>query len=85
LDFGSAIADRLNPKSKMRDPKSLLVLSVQRMAPTATAEFFEFEPVRLVLFVLGRHVITLFALGALQNNVVPRHLLTLYCSLIVDR
>ena len=43
------------------------------MAPAATAEFLELKPVRLVLFVLGRHVITLFALGALQNNVISRH------------
>ena len=55
------------------------------MTTAATAEFFKLKPVRSVLFILGRYVVTLFALGALQNNVVPRHLLTLYCSLIVDR
>ena len=53
--------------------RTLFILSVQRMAPAATAELFELEPVRLVLFVLCRHVITFFALGALQNYVVPRH------------
>jgi hypothetical protein len=51
----------------------LLVLSVQRVAAAAAAELFELEPVRLVLFVLGRHVIALFALGALQNYVISRH------------
>lgn len=35
------------------------------MAAATTAEFFELQPVRRVLFVLGRHVITLFAFGAL--------------------
>jgi hypothetical protein len=29
------------------------------------AEFFELQPVRRVLFILGRHVIALFAIGAL--------------------
>ena len=40
----------------------------------ATAKLFELKPVRRVLFVLGRHVVTLFALGALQNNVISRHI-----------
>ena len=39
----------------------------------ATAELFHLKPVRRVLFVLGRHVIALFALGALQNNVISWH------------
>jgi hypothetical protein len=43
------------------------------MAPAATAELFELKSVRLVLFVLGRHVITFLALCALQNDVVSRH------------
>ena len=43
------------------------------MAAAATAEFVELKPVRRVLFVLGRHVVALFALCALQNNVISRH------------
>jgi hypothetical protein len=58
-----------NPKSKI----GLLVLFMQPMAAAATAKLFKLKPVRRVLFVLGRHVITLFALGALQNNVISRH------------
>jgi hypothetical protein len=45
------------------------------MLPAAATEFLELEPVGLVLFVLGRHVITFFALSALQNNVISRHFL----------
>ncbi len=52
---------------------TLLVLFMQPMAAAATAEFFELKPPRRVLFVLCRHVVTLFALGALQNNVISRH------------
>jgi hypothetical protein len=51
----------------------LLVLFVQLMLAASPAELFELEPVRLVLLVLGRHVVALFALGALQNNVISRH------------
>ena len=43
------------------------------MQPVATAtatELIKLEPVRLSLFVLCRHVIALFALSALQNNIV---------------
>ena len=43
------------------------------MLAAATAELLELKPVRRVLFILGRHVIALFALGALQNNVISRH------------
>ncbi len=43
------------------------------MAAAATAELFELQPVRRVLFVLGRHVVAFFALGALQNYVISRH------------
>jgi hypothetical protein len=46
---------------------------VQRMAAAATAELFELKPVRRALFVLCRHVVALFALRALQNNVISRH------------
>ena len=43
------------------------------MAAAATAELFELKPVRRALLVLGRHVVALFALRALQNNVISRH------------
>ena len=51
----------------------LFTFLVRRMAAAATAELIHLKPVRRVLFVLGRHVIALFALGALQNNVISRH------------
>jgi hypothetical protein len=51
----------------------LLVLSVQLVLAAAAAELFELEPVRLVLFVLCRDVVALFALSALQNYVISRH------------
>ena len=43
----------------------LLILSVQPVAAAATAKLVELKPVRRVLFVFGRHVVALFALGAL--------------------
>ena len=43
------------------------------MAAAATTELVHFQPVRRVLLVLRRHVIPLFALGALQNYVISRH------------
>jgi hypothetical protein len=46
---------------------------MQRMAAATATELFELQPVRRALFVLGRHVIALFALRALQNNVISRH------------
>jgi hypothetical protein len=52
---------------------NLLVFSVQTVTAAATTELVHLKPVRRVLFVLGRHVIALFALGALQNNVISRH------------
>ena len=64
-------------KSEIRHPNSeigLLILFVQRMAAAATAELFELKPVRRALFVLCRHVVALFALRALQNNVISRHI-----------
>ena len=48
---------------------------MQRMATAAATEFFELKPVRRVLLVLRRYVIALFALRALQNNVIPWHFL----------
>jgi hypothetical protein len=38
---------------------------MHRVAAAAATELLELEPVGRALFVLGRHVITLFALGAL--------------------
>jgi len=46
---------------------------VQRMATATATELFELQPVRLGLFVLGRHIVALFALRTLQNNVISRH------------
>ena len=51
----------------------LFIFFVQPVAATATAKLFKLKPVRRVLFVLCRHVITLFALGALQNYIISRH------------
>ena len=52
---------------------SSFIFSVQSVAAAATAKLIKLKPVRRVLFVLCRHVITLFALGALQNNVISWH------------
>ena len=46
---------------------------MQLVLAAATAELAEFEPVRRILLVLGRHVIALFALRTLQNNIISRH------------
>ena len=73
-DFGFWIEEF---KSEIRNPHSQIgsfVFFVQRMAAAATAELFELKPVRRALFVLCRHVIALFALRALQNNVISRHI-----------
>jgi hypothetical protein len=53
---------------------NLFVLFMQPVATAATAKLFKLKPVRRVLFVLCRHVITLFALGALQNYVISWHI-----------
>lgn len=52
---------------------SLFVFSMQLVLAATTAELVEFEPVRRILFVLCSHVVALFALCALQNNVISRH------------
>ena len=54
---------------------------MQPMAPAAAAKLFKLKPVRRVLFVLCRHVITLFALGALQNYIISRHKSSLFHDL----
>jgi hypothetical protein len=46
---------------------------MQRVAAAAATILFEFKPVRRVLLIFCRHVIALFALGALQNNVISWH------------
>jgi hypothetical protein len=51
---------------------------MQPVAAAAAAELFEFQAVRRVLLVLRRHVIALFALSALQNNIISRHLVIPY-------
>ena len=51
----------------------LFVFPVQAVAAAAAAELVELKPVRRVLLVLRRDVVTLFALGALQNYVISRH------------
>src|SRR5262245_44719975 len=45
------------------------------MAAATSTERLELKPIRSVLFVLGCHVIALFALRTLQNNVIPWHFL----------
>jgi hypothetical protein len=63
-------------RSQISDLKSeigLLILSMHTMAAATTAKLFKLKPVRRVLFVFRRHVIALFALGALQNYVISRH------------
>jgi len=46
---------------------------MQLMATAATAKLFKLKPVRRVLFILCRYVVALFALSALQNNVISWH------------
>src|SRR5262249_17813963 len=53
---------------------SLFIFSMHSVAAAATTIFFELKPVRRVLFIFCRHVIPLFALGALQNYVISRHI-----------
>ena len=48
---------------------------MHRVATAATAELFELEPIRRVLFILRRHVVAFLALRALQNDVISRHYL----------
>ena len=48
---------------------------MQLMAAAATAKLFKLKPVRRVLFIFRRYVIALFALSALQNNVISWHFL----------
>ena len=52
----------------------LFILSVYAVATAAIAELFKLKPSRRVLFVLGRRVVALFALSALQNNVISWHI-----------
>ena len=81
LDFRFAILDSKgipmvsiqNLKSKIQN-RSLLILFMHPVAAAAATVFFKFKPVRRVLFVFCRHVIPLFALSALQNYVISRHL-----------
>ena len=51
----------------------LFVFAMHLVAAAAATELFHLKPVRRVLFVLRRHVVTLFTLGALQNYVISCH------------
>ena len=62
-----------NPSLVTQHSSLLLVLSVHRVAAAAATELLELQPVRRVLFVLGRHVVALLAIRALQNDVISRH------------
>jgi hypothetical protein len=46
---------------------------MQTVTAAAAAKFLKLKPVRRVLLILCRHVIALFALGALQNDVISWH------------
>ena len=48
---------------------------MQRVATAAATIFLEFKPVRRALLILCRHVVALFALRALQYNVISGHYL----------
>lgn len=54
----------LIPHSAFRIPH-LFVFSMQPMTAAAAAELVELEPSGRVLLILSRHVVPLFALGAL--------------------
>ena len=61
----------LHPSSLILHPLfRLLVSSV--LAATA-AEFAELKTLRGRLLILGRHVVTTFAVRALKHNVIARH------------
>ncbi len=47
---------------------------MQTVASATATELVELQPVRRVLLVLGRHVVALFALRALKNDIVSRSL-----------
>ena len=49
------------------------------------AKLFEFEPIRRLLFVLGRGVIPVFALGTLKRNVISCHFSILAAYFEVQR
>ena len=52
----------------------LFILAMQTVASATATELVELQPVRRVLLVLGRHVVALFALRALKNDIVSRSL-----------
>ena len=68
--------DRMqNDECKMQNPSFIIryssfIFFMQLVLAAAATKLTELEPVRLSLFVLCRHVIALFALSALQNNIV---------------
>jgi hypothetical protein len=47
---------------------------VSLVLAAAAAKLIEFETLRRRFLVLRRHVVAAFALGALQHNVIARHI-----------
>ena len=66
----------------------LLRLFMRSMTPALSTKLFELEAIRRCLFVLGRDVIPVLALGALKRDVIswhnPTYLLFLICYLLFD-
>ena len=52
------------------------------MTPALSAKLFELEAIRRLLLVLGRDVIPVLALGALQGDIVSRHSSLPICYLL---
>jgi hypothetical protein len=50
-----------------------LRLFMQRVLTAETAEFFEFQTLRGLLFILVRHVIAILAIATLQNDIVSHN------------
>jgi hypothetical protein len=63
------------PRTRLHSHDSgLFILSVYAVATAAIAELLKLKPSRRVLFILGRCIVALFALSALQNNVISWHI-----------
>ena len=43
------------------------------VVPAIVAELLKLKPIRLLLFILSRNIVTMLALGALKNNIISRH------------
>jgi hypothetical protein len=59
----------LNPKSKIES----LGFLMRAMHTALVAKLLELKTVGRLLLVLGRYIIAILALGALQRNVISRH------------